>query len=62
MHLAFRQVGRDRVEPAALHPDIDFEDVFTNSHYEAIAWLAAPGSSGISGQVIRVCGQSVVGA
>ncbi len=29
---------------------------------EAIAWLAAPDSTGLNGNVIRVCGQSLIGA
>jgi 3-oxoacyl-[acyl-carrier protein] reductase len=29
---------------------------------ETIAWLAAPGSDGVTGNVIRVCGQSLLGA
>jgi len=29
---------------------------------ETIAWLAQPGSAGINGQVVRVCGQSMIGA
>jgi 3-oxoacyl-[acyl-carrier protein] reductase len=29
---------------------------------EAIAWFASPGSGGINGTVVRVCGQSLVGA
>ena len=29
---------------------------------ETIAWLASPGSSGVNGQVVRVCGQSLIGA
>jgi 3-oxoacyl-[acyl-carrier protein] reductase len=29
---------------------------------EAIGWLASPGSGGVTGQVIRVCGQSLIGA
>ncbi len=29
---------------------------------ETIAWLASPGSSGINGSVVRVCGQSIMGA
>jgi 3-oxoacyl-[acyl-carrier protein] reductase len=29
---------------------------------ETVAWLAEPGSGGITGQVVRVCGQSLVGA
>jgi 3-oxoacyl-[acyl-carrier protein] reductase len=29
---------------------------------ETIAWLAQPGSAAITGQVVRVCGQSMLGA
>lgn len=29
---------------------------------EAVAWLSQPGSGAVSGQVLRVCGQSVLGA
>ncbi|WP_037074730.1 3-oxoacyl-ACP reductase [Pseudonocardia spinosispora] len=29
---------------------------------ETIAWLAEPGSGGVTGQVVRVCGQSILGA
>jgi 3-oxoacyl-[acyl-carrier protein] reductase len=29
---------------------------------ETVAWLASPGSGGVSGQVVRVCGQMMVGA
>jgi 3-oxoacyl-[acyl-carrier protein] reductase len=29
---------------------------------ETIAWLASPGSTGITGNVVRVCGQSLLGA
>lgn len=29
---------------------------------EAIGWFASPGSAGISGNVVRVCGQSLLGA
>jgi 3-oxoacyl-[acyl-carrier protein] reductase len=29
---------------------------------ETIAWLASPGSGTISGTVVRVCGQSLLGA
>jgi 3-oxoacyl-[acyl-carrier protein] reductase len=29
---------------------------------ETVAWLASPGSGGINGNVIRVCGQSLLGA
>jgi 3-oxoacyl-[acyl-carrier protein] reductase len=29
---------------------------------ETVAWLASPGSAGVNGNVIRVCGQSLIGA
>ena len=29
---------------------------------EAIAWYASPASTGVTGQVVRVCGQSLIGA
>ncbi len=29
---------------------------------ETIAWLAEAGSGGVTGQVVRVCGQSLLGA
>lgn len=29
---------------------------------QTIAWLAHPGSAGVSGQIVRVCGQSLIGA
>ena len=29
---------------------------------ETVAWLAQPGSAGVNGEVVRVCGQSLVGA
>ncbi|MGI8632895.1 MAG: 3-oxoacyl-ACP reductase, partial [Solirubrobacterales bacterium] len=29
---------------------------------ETIAWMAQPGSGGVNGQVVRVCGQSLIGA
>ena len=29
---------------------------------ETVAWLAAPGSGGVNGTVVRVCGQSLIGA
>ena len=29
---------------------------------EAVAWLASPGSAGVNGNVVRVCGQSLIGA
>jgi 3-oxoacyl-[acyl-carrier protein] reductase len=27
-----------------------------------VAWLASPGAGGVNGQVLRVCGQNLVGA
>ncbi len=29
---------------------------------EAVAWYASPGSAGVTGNVVRVCGQSLIGA
>src|SRR5205823_1037714 len=29
---------------------------------ETVAWFASPGSGGVTGQVVRVCGQSLLGA
>jgi 3-oxoacyl-[acyl-carrier protein] reductase len=29
---------------------------------EAIAWYASPASNGVNGNIIRVCGQSLIGA
>jgi 3-oxoacyl-[acyl-carrier protein] reductase len=29
---------------------------------EAVAWLGQPGSGAVSGQALRVCGQSLLGA
>ncbi|MGE8161751.1 3-oxoacyl-ACP reductase [Paraburkholderia sp. NPDC080076] len=29
---------------------------------QTVAWLAHPGSAGVSGQIVRVCGQSLIGA
>jgi 3-oxoacyl-[acyl-carrier protein] reductase len=29
---------------------------------QTVAWLAHPGSAGVTGQVVRVCGQSLIGA
>jgi 3-oxoacyl-[acyl-carrier protein] reductase len=29
---------------------------------ETIAWLASPASNGLNGNVIRVCGQALIGA
>ena len=29
---------------------------------ETVAWLASPGSGGVTGNVVRVCGQRLLGA
>jgi 3-oxoacyl-[acyl-carrier protein] reductase len=29
---------------------------------EMVGWFANPGSSGVNGQIVRVCGQSLIGA
>jgi 3-oxoacyl-[acyl-carrier protein] reductase len=29
---------------------------------ETVAWFANPGSGGVNGNVVRVCGQSMIGA
>jgi 3-oxoacyl-[acyl-carrier protein] reductase len=29
---------------------------------ETIAWFAAPASAGVTGNIVRVCGQSLLGA
>jgi 3-oxoacyl-[acyl-carrier protein] reductase len=29
---------------------------------ETIAWFASPASTGVTGNVVRVCGQSLIGA
>jgi 3-oxoacyl-[acyl-carrier protein] reductase len=29
---------------------------------ETVAWLASPGSAGVNGNVVRVCGQSLIGS
>ena len=29
---------------------------------ETIAWFASPGSAGVTGNIVRVCGQSLIGA
>ena len=51
---AMREVGRrlNAMSQGGLPQDVA----------EAIAWLASPASSGLTGNVVRVCGQSVVGA
>ncbi|MEV0713304.1 3-oxoacyl-ACP reductase [Asanoa sp. NPDC050611] len=54
MPLATREVGRrmNSMSQGGLPVDVA----------ETIAWLAAPGSAGITGNVVRVCGQMWLGA
>lgn len=54
MPLATREVGRriNSLSQGGLPVDVG----------ETIAWLAAPASAGVTGQVVRVCGQSQLGA
>jgi len=53
MPLAAREVARrlNSLQQAGLPVDVA----------ETAAWLASPGAGGVNGQVIRVCGQSLVG-
>ncbi|HRW19335.1 MAG TPA: 3-oxoacyl-ACP reductase [Dermatophilaceae bacterium] len=52
--LATRELGRrlNSLQQGGLPVDVA----------ETIAWLAQPGSGGVTGQVVRVCGQSLLGA
>jgi 3-oxoacyl-[acyl-carrier protein] reductase len=52
--LATREVGRriNSLSQGGLPVDVA----------ETIAWFAQPGSAGVTGQVVRVCGQSMLGA
>jgi 3-oxoacyl-[acyl-carrier protein] reductase len=54
MPIAIREVGRrlNSMAQAGLPVDVA----------ETIAWLASPASAGINGNVVRVCGQSLLGA
>jgi 3-oxoacyl-[acyl-carrier protein] reductase len=54
MPLALREAGRrmNSMSQGGLPVDVA----------ETIAWLANPGSGGITGNVVRVCGQSLIGA
>jgi 3-oxoacyl-[acyl-carrier protein] reductase len=54
MPLALREAGRrmNSMSQGGLPADVA----------EAIAWLASPASSGVNGNVVRVCGQSLLGA
>jgi 3-oxoacyl-[acyl-carrier protein] reductase len=54
MPLATRQAGRrmNSLSQGGLPIDVA----------ETVAWLASPGSGGVNGTVVRVCGQSLIGA
>jgi 3-oxoacyl-[acyl-carrier protein] reductase len=54
MPLAIREAGRrmNSMSQGGLPVDVA----------EAIAWLASPASTGVNGNVVRVCGQSLLGA
>ncbi|MBE7188167.1 3-oxoacyl-ACP reductase [Jatrophihabitans endophyticus] len=54
MPLATREVARrlSSLQQAGLPVDVA----------EAVSWLASPGAGGVTGQVLRVCGQNLVGA
>jgi 3-oxoacyl-[acyl-carrier protein] reductase len=54
MPLATREIGRriNSLNQGGLPVDVA----------ETVAWLAQPGSAEVNGQIIRVCGQSILGA
>ena len=54
MPLLVREAGRRMNSMAQAGQPVDVA--------ETVAWLASPGSAGITGQVVRVCGQSLLGA
>ncbi|SIT36517.1 3-ketoacyl-(Acyl-carrier-protein) reductase [Paraburkholderia piptadeniae] len=54
MPLAIREAGRRMNSMSQGGQPVDVA--------QTIAWLAHPGSAGITGQVVRVCGQSLIGA
>jgi 3-oxoacyl-[acyl-carrier protein] reductase len=54
MPIAIREAGRrmNSVSQGGLPIDVA----------ETVAWLASPGSAGVTGNIVRVCGQSLIGA
>jgi 3-oxoacyl-[acyl-carrier protein] reductase len=54
MPLATREAGRRMNSLAQGGVPVDVA--------ETVAWLASPGSAGVNGNVVRVCGQSLIGA
>jgi 3-oxoacyl-[acyl-carrier protein] reductase len=54
MPIAIREAGRrlNSVSQGGLPIDVA----------ETIAWYASPGSAGVTGNVVRVCGQALIGA
>jgi 3-oxoacyl-[acyl-carrier protein] reductase len=54
MPIATREVGRrlNSLSQGGLPVDVA----------ETIAWFASPASTGVNGNVVRVCGQSLLGA
>jgi 3-oxoacyl-[acyl-carrier protein] reductase len=54
MPLAMREAGRRMNSLAQGGLPVDVA--------ETVAWLASPGSAGVNGNVVRVCGQSLIGA
>lgn len=54
MPLTLREAGRRMNSMAQAGLPVDVA--------ETVAWLASPASTGITGQVVRVCGQSLLGA
>jgi 3-oxoacyl-[acyl-carrier protein] reductase len=54
MPVAIREAGRrmNSVSQGGLPIDVA----------ETVAWFASPGSAGVTGNIVRVCGQSLIGA
>jgi 3-oxoacyl-[acyl-carrier protein] reductase len=54
MPIAIREAGRrmNSLSQGGLPVDVA----------ETVAWFASPGSAGVTGNIVRVCGQSLIGA